>query len=298
MTVGVVLGYQPMRDLVINFGVPLSLFVLMMIVGTELMLDDLKRVATHPRALVLGVAGQLIVLPPLVLLIAALAGLGPFLTISLLLLSLCPGGAISNTYSYLARCNVSLAATITTVGTLCSLVSIPVWLAIVARWTASGHGLITVPALTILTQLVLFMVLPLCLGFALRSLRPDLVQRHTGGLRWASLVIVLVILLAAAWSVRSDLYILAGSIAVSATLFIASAMLLGRTLAHDLPPNDGPVLVIESAVRNVGVATIVGRILFSGDDFGNFAGFLTGYFIIEIVIMIVYAQALRNRPFT
>ena len=124
-----------MRELVIDYGVPVSLFVLMTIVGTELVLEDLKRVARHPRAVLLGVAGQLIVLPPLVLLIAALTGLGPFLTTSLLLLSLCPGGAISNYYSYLARCNVSLAATITALGTLCSLVSIPLWLAIIGRWT-------------------------------------------------------------------------------------------------------------------------------------------------------------------
>lgn len=284
-----------MRAFVIDIGVPFSLFVLMTIVGTELLLDDLKRAATHPRALMLAVAGQLIVLPPLVLAIAALAGLGPFLTTALLLLSLCPGGAISNTYSYLARCNVSLAAAITTVGTLCSLVSIPLWLGIAVRWTATGQGLVTVPATTILGQLLLLMVLPLCLGFALRRLWPERVRRSAMKLRWASLVIVLVILLAAAWSVREGLYLLGGKIVVSATLFIAGAMLLGRVVAHGLPPKDRPVLVIESAVRNVGVATIVGRILFNDQDFGNFAGFLTGYFIIEVLIMLPYAQFVRSR---
>jgi hypothetical protein len=55
------------------------------------------------------------------------------------------------------------------------------------------------------------------------------------------------------------------------------------------------VLVIESAVRNIGIATILGRLLFSPEDFGTFAGFLTGYFIIEVLIMLPYAQIVRSR---
>jgi BASS family bile acid:Na+ symporter len=284
-----------MLELVVDYGIPFCLFVLMTIVGTELVLTDMKRVAQHPRAVLLGVAGQLIVLPPLVLLIAALTGLGPFLTTSLLLLSLCPGGAISNYYSYLARCNVSLAATITALGTICSLVSIPIWLAIIGRWTALQSQIVTVPTSTILLQLVLFMVLPLCLGASVRHVLPNLTRQSAGGLRWASLLIVLVILLAAMWSVRGNLYAIAGGIALSATLFILGAMLLGRLLAWGLLPKDTPVLVIESAVRNVSIAALIGRVLFSNEDFGNFAGFLTGYFIIEVLIMLPYAQTVRSR---
>jgi hypothetical protein len=75
-------------------------------------------------------------------------------------------------------------------------------------------------------------------------------------------------------------------------------MLLGRLLSYGIPPKDAPVLVIESAVRNVGIAAIMGRILFNDNNFGTFSGFLTGYFIIEIAIMLVYAQAVRNRSLT
>jgi BASS family bile acid:Na+ symporter len=284
-----------MRELVIDYGVPVSIFALMMIVGSELRLDDLKRAALQPRAVLLGVGGQLVFLPPLVLLIAATAGLDPFMATSLLLLSLCPGGAISNTYSYLARCNVSLSATITAIGTLCSLVSIPIWLAIVPGWIPRDTVLVVVPTSTILAQLVFFMVLPMGLGSTFRWCWPDRAQRSANGLRLASLAIVVLILLAAAWSVRADLYALAGVIAVSATLFILGAMLLGQVLAYGLAPKDGPVLVIESAVRNIGIATMLGRLLFSPEDFSTFAGFLTGYFIIEVLIMLPYLQIVRNR---
>ena len=97
------------------------------------------------------------------------------------------------------------------------------------------------------------------------------------------------------WSVRSNLYAIAGGIALSATLFILGAMLLGRLLAWGLQPKDAPVLVIESAVRNVSIAALIGRVLFGNEDFGNFAGFLTGYFIIEVMIMLPYARIVRRR---
>lgn len=284
-----------MRELVIDYGVPVSIFALMMIVGTELRLDDLKRAALQPRAVLFGVAGQLVVLPPLVLLIAPTAGLGPFMATSLLLLSLCPGGAISNTYSYLARCNVSLAATITAIGTLCSIVSIPIWLAIVPRWIPLSPSLDSVPASTIMAQLGFFLVLPLCVGWSFHLLWPDRARRSANGLRGAALAIVLLILTITAWSVRADIYAFIGAIALSATLFILGAMLLGSLLAYGLSSRDAPVLVIEGAVRNVGIATILGRLLFNPDDFGTFAGFLTGYFIIEVLIMLPYAQIVRSR---
>jgi BASS family bile acid:Na+ symporter len=284
-----------MRELVIDYGVPLSLFLLMTIVGTELTFGDLKRVAQHPRAVLLAVMAQLFALPPLVLLVATVVQPGAFLTISLLLLALCPGGAISNSYCYLAHCNVSLAAAITTVGTLCSLISIPLWLAIVAHWTPLSGAIVTVPTLQILAQLLLLIMLPLAIGAAARRRWPDMIVQISPRLRWASLAIVLAILLAATWSARDDLYVLAGRIAVSATLFILGAMLLGRLLAHGLSAKDAPVLVIESAVRNVGIAAILGRILFTDTDFGTFSGFLTGYFMIEVVIMVSYAQFLKSR---
>lgn len=287
-----------MREAIVDIGIPVSLFALMTIVGTELTLADLRRAIRQPRAALLGVTGQLVILPALVFLVAAVAGLSPFLTTSLLLLSLCPGGAISNTYTYLARRDVALAAAITTTGTLCSLISIPLWLEIIGRWMPLVHSIVAVPTPKILLQLLLLMILPLAIGASVRSRWPDTTLRIGSQLRIVSLAIVLAILLAATWSVRDDLYAFAGTIALSVTLFILGAMLIGRLLAHGLPPNSAPVLVIESTVRNIGIAAILGRTLFNDSDFGAFGGFLTGYFIIEVAVMVTYAQVLRTRSIT
>jgi len=282
-----------MLHLIVNYAVPAGLFALMLIAGTEIAAADFVRVVKHPRAIVVGTVGQFVALPLLSLLVTAAIAAGPFISAAVLLLSLCPGGAISNSYCYLARCNVSLSATITAVGTMLCLVGIPLWL-----WAMCGStfsSIPNVPASKVLLQLATFMVLPIALGMALLRVCPRFVERRKKALRRTSFTIVLTILLATAWAVRADIAALARDIVLTAALFILGAMLLGRVLAYGLTPEDGPVLVIESAVRNVGVALIVGRDMFDEPSFARFATFLTGYFLIEIVIMIPYAQFVRAR---
>jgi hypothetical protein len=53
--------------------------------------------------------------------------------------------------------------------------------------------------------------------------------------------------------------------------------------------------VIESGVRNIGVALIIGRSILSSESFGMFASFLTGYFIVEVIIMMAYARYQSRR---
>ncbi len=284
-----------MLDLIVSTAIPAGLFTLMLIAGTEVVAADFARVAKHPKAALLGAIGQLIVLPPLGLLIAAAIAPEPSIAAAVLVIALCPGGAISNYYCYLARCSVSLSATITAVGTVCSLVSMPLWLAAVSGVAALNHELLQVPAWKILSQLAALMVLPMGIGMLLRRACPELIETRSALLRGASFAIVLAILVTTTWVVRADIAALAGDIALAAILFIAGAMILGRILATGMKPDEAPVLVIESAVRNVGIALILGRSLLGEQSFGAFASFLTGYFIIEMMIMLGYAQFTRTR---
>jgi BASS family bile acid:Na+ symporter len=284
-----------MLEMIAGYAVPAGLLALMLIAGTELVAADFARVAKHPKAVLLGAIGQLIVLPPLGLLIAVIAVPAPPIATALLVISLCPGGAISNYYCYLARCSVLLSATITAMGTVCSLLSMPLWLWALSGMAALNHELPQVPAWRILSQLAAFMVLPMALGMLLCLAFPKWIEAHNALLRGASFAIVLAILVATTWVVRADIAALAEDIVLAALVFIAGAMILGHLLAYGMKHDEGPVLVIESAVRNVGIALIIGRSLLGEQSFGVFVSFLTGYFIIEMIIMLAYAQFVRAK---
>jgi predicted Na+-dependent transporter len=139
---------------VVDFGVPIGIFVLMLIAGTEIAVGDFVRLVKHPRPVLIGAFGQMVVLPPLSFLVAVTSAASPFVSTAVLLIALCPGGPISNNYCYLARCDVSLSATITAVGTLLCLAGIPLWLKFMSDSSAFDPGLLYLSASRILVQLM------------------------------------------------------------------------------------------------------------------------------------------------
>ena len=104
-----------------------------------------------------------------------------------------------------------------------------------------------------------------------------------------SLLVVVVVLSLTAAAVQSEIAVLARDIGLSAIIFIVLAMLFAHLTTVGLRPVERSVVVIESAVRNVGVALVLARALLSPAELAIIASFLIGYFLIELIIMISYA---------
>ncbi len=282
-----------MLPFLVNYAVPANLLILMFIAGTEITVADIRALRRDPSPVLIGAIGQLTLLPFIALAIVNAIELHAAIASGIIILSLCPGGGISNTYTYLARCNVLLSALIATIGTLVSLATIPLWL----RVLPSIPGVLqphSVPAMPIIGQLLAFMVLPLALGILARYRMASSIERIAPSLRLISTVLILVILVAALATVGPDLAAFAIEIAIAAALFILGAMLVGAVLGLRMKSRDAPVLVIESGVRNVGVALILGGAILT-EEFSLFASFLAGYFVIEIVIMLTFAKFMARR---
>jgi BASS family bile acid:Na+ symporter len=281
-----------MLAIITDYAVPASLFILMLIVGTDLRVDDFRRAIQYPVAVVAATLGQLFLLPLLALLIVALTRLDASLAAAVIVLSLCPGGAISNYYCYLARTNVALSVTITAVTTLASLFTIPLWLVLLRHVGMLFDAPPRVPVAIVFLQLLCLMVVPLGVGMVARRMLPRL-GRYQNTLAWLSLLMVALILGSAILVLRNDLAAHAVGVLPAAALFTLGAMLLGWILARGIGTTDEPVLVIECAVRNVAVAVLVGSAQVPEASLGLFFTFLTGYFIAEMLIMLTYAWIVR-----
>jgi BASS family bile acid:Na+ symporter len=283
-----------MLQFLVDYAIPANLLILMFIAGTEITISDFRALRRDPSPVFVGALGQLALLPFIALAIINAIELHTVIASGVLVLSLCPGGGISNTYSYLARCNVLLSAMIASIGTLVSLATIPLWLRVLPSMPGV-HELHSVPAKTIIGQLLAYMVLPLGLGILARYRTASVIERVAPGLRRVSTVLIVLILVAALTTVGPRLADFATQIATAAVLFIMSAMLLGAILGWRMNPSDAPVLVIESGVRNVSVALALGSAILTNQDFALFASFITGYFVVEILIMLTYAKFLSSR---
>lgn len=104
--------------------VPL-LAIIMFGMGLTLIPTDFLRVAARPLVVGLGLAMQFAVMPLAAFVIGVALGLEPMLLAGFVLLGASPGGTASNVICYLARGDVALSVTLTTVSTLLAVFLTP-----------------------------------------------------------------------------------------------------------------------------------------------------------------------------
>jgi BASS family bile acid:Na+ symporter len=93
--------------------------------GLSLTIDDFKRVVQYPKAIIIGLISQMIILPIICFFIVRLFGLSPELAVGLMLLAASPGGPTANLYSHLYNGDVALNISLTAVNSLSSLFTLP-----------------------------------------------------------------------------------------------------------------------------------------------------------------------------
>lgn len=103
---------------------PVALAVIMMGLGLSLRVEDFKRVLVFPKAVLIGLLCQMLLLPVICYFIASGFGLSPELAVGLMLLSASPGGPTANLYSHIAKGDVALNVTLTAINSLISVFSI------------------------------------------------------------------------------------------------------------------------------------------------------------------------------
>ncbi|MEM7120748.1 MAG: bile acid:sodium symporter family protein [Pseudomonadota bacterium] len=150
--------------------VPL-LAVIMFGMGLTLTPADFLRVATRPLVVVLGMALQFIAMPLAAFVIGLALGLEPMLLAGFVLLGASPGGTASNVICYLARGDVALSVSLTTVSTLLAVLLTPS-----LTWLYVGEA-VDVAVGAMLLSVLKIVVAPVMLGvlintFLGRFLRP------------------------------------------------------------------------------------------------------------------------------
>src|SRR5699024_6983267 len=91
-----------------TIGLPLALGIIMLGLGLPLTPADFARVVKHPKAVVIALVRQLIVLPALCFTLVLAFKLPPILAIGMMLLAASPGGTTANLYSHLFRGDVAV----------------------------------------------------------------------------------------------------------------------------------------------------------------------------------------------
>ena len=150
------------RDL--GFLIVPMLAVIMFAMGITLRTDDFRRVLSRPLEILTGVFAQYAVMPFLGFLLVFVFGATPLIAAGVVLVGSCPGGTASNVITYLARGDLALSVTLTSVSTLLCPFLLPALMYVYAgRW-------IDVPVADLFISALQIVLLPVLLGAVLRKL--------------------------------------------------------------------------------------------------------------------------------
>ena len=88
--------------MIIDIFLPLSLLFIMFTLGIGLTIQNFKNIIKQPKALVLGLVNQMILLPLIAFIIMLIIKLPSEMAVGMMILACCPGGVTSNMLTKIA----------------------------------------------------------------------------------------------------------------------------------------------------------------------------------------------------
>lgn len=246
-----------MSQLLSQLILPLVLAFIMFAMGLGLKPSHFSAIVTAPKLPLLGLALQMLMLPLLALLIIAALQLQGATAAGLFLVSLCPGGATSNLFAYLANGKVALSIALTALSSLLVPVTLPLLFGLYLSQTGDASVHLQLPIATTIKQLFAVTLVPVLVAMTLRHWAPTLVTRLEPWCKrlGTSLMLLLVLaLMVTNWS------LLQAPIKAVAVLLLCGVSLLlawfiGTRLSQDSAV--GRTLAVEVGIQNAGTALLV-----------------------------------------
>lgn len=284
-----------MADTLIRIAIPAALFFIMMTMGMELAIPDFKRVFTQPRAVLTGVIGQIVVLPAFAVGLVVALPLPNELAIGLVILAACPGGAMSNVISYLARGDTALSISMTAISSVLNVVSLPLLATLaLAIFAADSKAEVHLPLGMAMGQLALLTFIPVGIGMALHIKKPDLVARNIRRVKHIATVVFILVVALTFYANGDRLGEYVQSALPHAFIMGLASTFMGYGLARvvGLPPIQRITIAVEFCIQNVAMATFVAISLLEVEAYGAFAGV---YAIVCLLVILPAISLYRRR---
>lgn len=238
---------------------PFGLALIMAQVGLTLTGADFARLAAQPRAVLAGLAAQMLALPMLAFALIAVWPLPPELALGVVLIAAAPGGATSNLLTLLAGGDVALAVTITAISTIASAATLPALAELAGFVTQQGLASFSMPTGMMARSMLIGVVAPLLFGMTVRRFAPRPAQQIEPRLRRVSIAIFAAIVVYTFVS-NADAFrahglslgpamLLLNLVAMSAAVALATALRLKREQAI--------AVSFETGLQNAAVAIVV-----------------------------------------
>ena len=237
---------------------PASLGIIMLGLGMTLHPSDFARILRQPKAVLVGLGVQMVLLTAVCFGLCLLLQLPPELAVGMMLLAAAPGGASANIYSHLAGGDVALNITLTAVNSLLCLLSLPLIVGFSLAYFMAADQAVPPPFSKII-EVGLIILVPVALGMGIRQAWPQLSDRVEKPLRLFSvllLALLVILTMVQQWQLLAEY---AAIIGLACVLFNVLSLLIGYAapMALKLPRRQAIAIAMEIGIHNGTLALFI-----------------------------------------
>lgn len=273
------------------------LIVLMFMLGIDMNKKAFTDIAHNPKAVLLGMVGQLIILPVIAFSVAWILKLPPVYFIGLVLVACCPGGSSSNVFSMLAKGDVALSVTLTALSSIITLFTLPVIMEFVTAAVSEMSGVsIELPVGKLIVQNIVLLFVPLFAGSLFKHFLPEAavkVRKILGKLAFPALMVLAAVFFL---QYRKEIAENFASLGLSAAMLIMIAMACSSCISWIGRFNDAVrrTIVIEVGMQNAAQAIAIASSPFIFNS-GEMALPAICYALLMNVILLTYVYFIRRK---
>jgi bile acid:Na+ symporter, BASS family len=225
--------------------------IIMFGMGTELSLKDFANVVRMPKGIIVGVVFHYLIMPLVGFGIATLFNFQGEIAAGIILVGCCPSGLASNVMAYLARANLALSVSVTTISTLLAPFLTPLLL----QWL--GGSFVQIDFWAMVWDITKIVIIPIVAGLAFHYLmrgRFGWLDKVLPLLSMGGIALILAIMVAAG---RDNLLKVGALLLVATFLHNVIGFLLGYWSARLLrfSERDSRTISLEVGMQNAGLAT-------------------------------------------
>lgn len=171
-----------------------SLIIIMLGMGLSLVIADFKRIFIYPKAILIGLANQIILLPIIGFVLASIFPLQPEIAIGIMILAACPGGPTSNLISHLAKGNIALSVTLTAFSSFITILTIPFIINFALEHFLKEGQMIRLDIVKTIIQILVITVIPVIIGMMIRRYREAFALKMAKPVRRASAIVITLVI--------------------------------------------------------------------------------------------------------
>ena len=247
----------------------LALIIIMLGMGLSLVIDDFKRIFVYPKAILLGLINQLVLLPLVGFAIASLLNLSPEIAIGIMILAACPGGPTSNLITLLAKGDLALSVSLTALSSFVTIISIPFIVNFALEHFLEESQVVKLDIAQTIAQIFVIIIVPIVIGMMIRARNENFAMKMAKPVRQASAVVITLVIIGIVIKEKDNVISYFEQAGVAALLLNVITMAIGYYSAKLLKIRHAQAvsISIETGIQNGTLAISIAVVLLANSTF-------------------------------